>query len=280
MYLPDKSPIRSEKINAALPYYSEQNEYEIVLLSQIACALGKGLKRSKDAFRLPWIDDWGTAITLTITSEQKGDASPSLSLENVFKNRVKVFSSGGDVTIGRQSSLGGGLSAATEAIRTETIQFTVLNSDLIAFVTNYRNCRESSNGFQIDGDLKLSDTVFSRALLARDGPLSFYDKRSIGFNAKKFDHPYRPWEWPVFNTFTTDVTFTLTLDASVSPSWKLTFGTVNPVSPVFNGQAMYKNNLIVTMGPVTAPNEYQAAVLGSSAQAQHDARVLADAIRR
>jgi hypothetical protein len=191
----------------------------------------------------------------------------------------QAFPVGGNVTSPQSASLGIGASAAATATRTETIQFTYLNSDLLQFGKAFPDCAQTEvKGAQVDGDLKIRQFLYDKAMIARLGSASLYDKRSVGFKATNFKRPDHPFEWPVYNTFTEEITFIAAYGGNLTPSWKLARFTANTSSSLLAAERTYTNDLIITMGPVKPPTETKAAALDSAAQNQHNARVQASAI--
>ncbi|MBZ9740686.1 hypothetical protein [Mesorhizobium sp. CO1-1-4] len=275
--VPAKSISRSDTPPSDQAHFTAQSKYEDDIVSHVVCELGLGLTRAQ-RFELPWLSKWGTAVTLTITAQDQGGLSPGATFVNPLQNAVKLFAKNGNVTIARSFSAGVGVSAATTATRTETIQFTYLNSDLLQSAKDIKNCKRFQGGTQIDGDLKIGEFIFDKAMLARAGNTSLYGETSKNFNATSFKRPGQSWEWPTFNTFTEEVTFLAAFGGNATPSWKLVSGTIDANSSLIAAQRTYTNDLILTMGPVTPPTEKTAATLSTAAQSQHNARVQASAI--
>ncbi|MEH2548682.1 hypothetical protein V1283_005327 [Bradyrhizobium sp. AZCC 2262] len=265
LYTPLKSEIRSDvpvPAQNGRSSYTEQGRYENQIVVHVMCELAYGLLAARRAFSdLHWLDDWGTAVTLTITAQDQGAINPGVSF-----------------TPSQTFSIGLSASAAATATRTETIQYTYLNADLINSASEKECGDEFGRGPQIEGDLKIREFLFDKALIARTGNTSQYSKLSGGFNKGKFKRPDLPWQWPVYNTFTEQITFLATYGGNVNPTWKLARFTGNTTPFLIGAQRNYTNDLIITLGPVRPPTEYSAAALDNSAQAQHNARVSASAI--
>ncbi len=279
--VPVKSEFRSEE-----PEYrpgrtgvTEQGSYEDKIVSHVVCELATGLHRAQRDFKLPWLARWGTAVTLTITAQDQGGLNAGVSFIDPLENVVQVFASGGNVTSSQSRSLGLGVTASTTAARTETIQVTYLNSDLLDYAENNPKCLEEfGKGTQIDGDLKIREFLYDKAMLARLGNGSLYAKQSKGFKENNFKRPDQPWSWPVFNTFTEEIVFIAAYGGSATPSWKLARLSANTSGSFLAAQRTYTNDLIFTLGPVNPPTEYAAASLGPAGKDQHNARVQASAI--
>lgn len=272
LYTPLKSELRSDvpvPAQNGRSSYTEQGSYENDIVVHIMCELANGLLAARSAFSdLHWLDDWGTAVTLTITAQDQGAINPGISLVTPL----------GIVASSESFALGLSASAAATATRSETIQFTFLNADLMNAAGEKQCGDKFGKGSQVEGDLKIREFLFDKALIARAGNTSLYSKLSSGFKKSKFKRPDLPWQWPVYNAFTEEITFLAAYGGNVNPTWKLArfSGNTNPF--LIGAQRNYTNDVIVTLGPVRPPTEYSAAALDSSAQAQHNARVTASAL--
>ena len=127
--------------------------------------------------------------------------------------------------------------------RTETIQFTYLNSDLLQFAADpaRRDCSHYEPGLQIDGDLKIREFLFDKATLARFGNLSGFDRRSNNFaNLSAADKKLQSWQWAVYNTFSEEITFVAAFGGSLTPTWKLYPISDNSSGPPSKGQKAFR----------------------------------------
>jgi hypothetical protein len=282
LYVPAKSEVRSDEPIDRGPGktgYSQQGDYEDKIVSHIVCELALGLNKAKHDFSLPWLDKWGTAVTITITAQDQSGISPGVSFIDPLHNVIQSFPTGGNVTLPQSTSVSLGATGAATASRTETIQYTYLNSDLLQFANYHPDCAaDLISGAQVDGDLKIRQFLYDKAMIAQQGNASLYDKRSMGFKANKFKRPNRSWEWPVFNTITEEIMFIAAYGGNVTPTWKLATFTANTSGSLLAAQRTYTNDLIFTLGPVKPPTETAAAALDSVAQNQHNAHVQAAAI--
>lgn len=281
--VPTKSEIRSDEPAPPEPGkigYTEQGDYENKIVDHIVCELSTGLlKATTDFRRLPWLEGWGAAVTLTITAQDQSGLNAGVTVTDPLHNIVKAFSSGGNVTLSQSRSLSVGGTAAATSTRTETIQFTYLNSDLLRYARVQEDCmEEATKGTQMDGDLKIRQFLYDKAMIARLGNASLYSSTSKGFKANSFKRPDKPWSWPVFNTFTEEISFIAAYGGNLTPTWKLAQMTANASGSFLAAERTYTNDLIITLGPVKPPNENVAAALDSAAQAQHNARVTASAL--
>jgi hypothetical protein len=81
LYTPDKNPFVSD---APLPpdgKFSDAGSYENGLVDHITCEISKAVYETDREFHLPWLrDDWGTAVTLSMTVEDQSGLNPGLSL--------------------------------------------------------------------------------------------------------------------------------------------------------------------------------------------------------
>jgi hypothetical protein len=269
LYVPAKS-MRNDIPDPESPYHTAQGDYENKLVIHLTCEIANGLTAANSSFHLPWLvsPKWGTSLTLTITAQEQSGLSPGVSFINPMRNVVTPFPVGGNVTSSQSFSLGAGGTASANATRTETIQFTFVNSELLRVGRKFPStCSEWEDGPMIDGDLKIREFIYDKAIIARTGNASLYMGR-----------PYNPglaWKWPVYNTFTETINFVSTLSGNVTPSWKLArFSNNTGAGTLLNAQRTYTNQLIITIGPIgTPPSNNAPAALSNSAQNQHNAQV-------
>lgn len=118
----------------------------------------------------------------------------------------------------------------------------------------------------IDGDLKIKEFIFDKAVVAAAGNGAWDTKR------------------PPYNSWTEETTFVSAYGGSITPTWKLARLTANTSSNLVVAQRTNTNDLIVTLGPLQSRSEAQknppfsAFQLTASAMNQHNARVQANAI--
>jgi hypothetical protein len=131
--VPSKT-FRSDTPDTTAPYHSEQGNYENGIVAHILCEIANGIAAANKSFDLPWLvsSEWGTAVTITITGENQSSLSPGLSFFQPFHNVITTFPTGGNVTSSQSFTLGVGGSGSENATRTETIQFTFVNSALFS----------------------------------------------------------------------------------------------------------------------------------------------------
>jgi hypothetical protein len=132
----------------------------------VNCEIARALDQTRQRLHLPlWLDHWGTAVTLTITVEDQTGLSPGISLIKPLQNIIIPFSTGGNVMSPQSFSLSIGGTASVNALRTETIQYTIKNDDLLKLST----CANVGSGVLIDGDLKIREFIYDNAqVLASD----------------------------------------------------------------------------------------------------------------
>ena len=71
-------------------------------------------------------------------------------------------------------SFSAGATASANGLRTEMIQFTVRNADLIRYV--HKDCGKfSSTGVMIDGDLQIREFIYDKATMAATDNLNVTD---------------------------------------------------------------------------------------------------------
>jgi hypothetical protein len=260
---------------ALVPDYIEPNfvstggKYENSIVNHIQCEIMKGIWEATSphnpALNVPWLKsyDWGTSVTLTITVEDQSALSPSVS-------SINPIGAAGSM---QSFTLGLGANGSANATRTETIQYTYVNSDLWrqarAILQSQRksvgdtiSCEDEQQGIMIDGDLKIWQFIYDKAVIA-----------SLGNGTSS----YRGW-FP-YNTFTESLTFVATLGGSITPTWKLTRISANSSGTFASATRTNTNQLTITIGPVgTRASAKGPTQLSTSAQNQHNTQVQAGAI--
>ncbi|WP_426612873.1 hypothetical protein [Bradyrhizobium sp. McL0616] len=223
--------------------------YENNIVVHVYCEIGKALLKADQDFGLPWLREWGTAVTLTITAQEQSSLNPGVSFINPLPNAQSF-------------TVSLGASGSASASRTETIQFTYVNRILLQQAAATQPCDAHQKGVMIDGDLKIVQFIHDKAEVA------------FGGNAAT-----APASWPLYNTFTEDINFVATYSGNATPAWKLVHLSANATSNLVSAQRSYTNELIITLGPISKyPSKTEAAQLGAAAASQHNARVQAGAI--
>jgi len=266
LYTPDKDPFSSDKPTEFGT--TSQGNYETSIVNHVTCEIAQGLAEAK-RLNLPWLDEWGTTVTQTINVEDQTGVAPGITAVTPFKNVIFPFpaSSGGNVTSPQSFSMSIGGTASANALRTETIQYTFRNTDILRY-TNPDTCMSQQPGVMIDGDLKIREFIYDKATIAALG------------NASLVGEGNQPWQRPVFNTFTEEITFVAAYGGTFTPTWKLARLTANTSSNLLISQRTNTNDLIITLGPLASKNPKQdrPVELVAAAMNQHNARVSAAAI--
>jgi hypothetical protein len=277
LFVPEKNAFSPDTIdNNGI---STGGKYEDVIVQHIFCEVAHGVALAYNNLyvvdkgqkkKLEWLKAWGTAVTLTLTVQDSDGLNPGVAVSAPFKNVVKTFAPGNAVTLGQSTSVGFGATGSASASRTETIQFTYLNSDLVdharkfPLVQSGEGCRQFQDGAMIESNLKIWQFIYDKAVVAANG------------NASASSNP--SW-WPIYNTFTEDITFTSSLGGSVTPTWKFARISADTSGTTLSATRSNTNEVIITLGPVqTKPSDTSPAQLNGGAQAQHNTRAAAGAI--
>jgi len=160
LYVPDKNPFASDQPTSQ--HQSVQGSYENGIVIHVECELAGALALANDDFTLPWLSKWGTAVTLTITSEDQSGLNPGVSILSPLPNATATFAHSNPVVLPQSFSAGFGGSASANATRTETMQFTYRNVDLLRFAKDHQltepgACSRYQKAAMIDGDLKIRE---------------------------------------------------------------------------------------------------------------------------
>jgi hypothetical protein len=280
LYTPDKDPFTSDAPVGPGERYkvSRQGSYESGLVDHVTCEISRGLDEAHHQWpKIPrLVDDWGTAVTLSTTVEDQTGLSPGLTFMQPLRNVVFPFSTGGNVTAAQSISFSVGGTASVNALRTETIQYTFKNNDAIM----YSKCGNTGSGVLIDGDLKIKEFIFDKVQIAAAGN-GLWD---VGSKTQTL--PYNAW--------TEEITFVAAYGGAATPTWHLARVSANASSNLIVSERTNSNDLVITLGPLdpctvppinyktghcpqTAPTNPSLS-LTSTAMAQHNARVSANAI--
>jgi hypothetical protein len=273
LYTPDKDPFTSDAPIAPNYKYTRQGSYESGLVDHITCEISQALAQTAKNYSIPWLEkDWGTAVTLTITVEDQTGLSPGISFLKPLNNVLFPFPTGGTVVSPQSFSFSIGGTASVNALRTETIQYTVRNKDAIG----YADCGNKGAGVLIDGDLKIREFIYDKAQIIAAGN-GLWDVKN-----------------PPYNAWTEEITFVSAYGGTATPTWKLARISANTSSNLVVAQRTNTNDLIITLGPLDScqqkppPHAAQPACppdaangplqLTAAAMNQHNARVQANAI--
>jgi hypothetical protein len=240
LYAPDKDPFTDDRPDARRT--TRQGNYESAIVNHVTCEIAQGLEEAK-RLNLPWLDKWGTTVTQTITQEDQTGLAPGISAINPLHNVVFPFATGGNVVSPQSFSLNFGGTASANALRTETIQYTFRNSDILA-LADPNVCASMQSGVMVDGDLKIREFIYDKAVIARLGNSSLIVDVPKG---------WQTWQLPPFNTFTEEITFVAAYGASFTPTWHLARISANASSNLVISQRTNTNDLIITLGPIKCP---------------------------
>jgi hypothetical protein len=159
-------------------------------------------------------------------------------------------------------------------------------------------CKGYKVGAFIDGDLKIWEFIYDKAVIAAMGNAAAWVQKTkreavVDKNGKPVldkngkpeaklvpigytQHP----SWPLYNTFTENISFTATLGASATPMWKLARVSADSSGTLLSATRTNTDQLTITMGPVqTQASPTQPAQLSSGAQTQHTNTVLSNQIK-
>jgi hypothetical protein len=210
---------------------------------------------------------WGVSVTLAITVDELSGLNPGVSLNTPLENSVRAFPAGGNVVVPQSFSFGLGLSGSAHATRSETIQYTLENKDLLKEAQNRINngytldCG-NNNGITIDSDLKIAQFIRDKLFIEPS------EVSSGGFASTA---------WPPYDTFQEQLTFVVSFGGSITPTWKFARIAVDPTSTLLSATRTNTNTLTITFGPIQSPaTPTSAAVLSQAAQAQRASGILSN----
>ena len=241
LYTPDKDPFTADTPNASRT--TRQGNYETAIVNHVTCEIAQGLYEAK-RLNLPWLENWGTTVTQSITAEDQTGLAPGISSITPLQNVIFHFPTGGNVTSAQSFSLNFGGTASVNALRTETIQYTFRNKDILFYANPANPGACAPPGVLIDGDLKIREFIYDKAVVARLGNASL-----------RVDVPngWQPWQLPPFNTFTEEITFVAAYGGSFTPTWHLARISANASSNLVVAERTNTNDLVITLGPIKCP---------------------------
>jgi hypothetical protein len=252
VFVPEKTFLAPDTFEGSSPITTE-GDYENTIVEHIYCEVSVGLsaaynqltvqnRKTRRWERAEWLKNWGTSITLTITVEDQNGLTPGVTLTDPLQNAVRSFPAGGPVTIAQSASVGFGATASANATRTETIQYTYKNSDLVrdsknpeyeTFKLEHRPCEGWQRGVMIQSDLKIWQFIYDKTVIALTGNASGSDP-----------------SLPIYNTFTEDITFASTFGGNVTPTWKFARISANTSGTLFSAARTSTNEVTITIGPL------------------------------
>lgn len=272
---------------------SSEGKYESNLIGHINCEIKRGLLKvwnSQMRDSLPWlftqaqdkkgnvVDGWGTAVYLQLQVDEQSQFNPGVGVYAPMHNAYAVaagpntlpltpaaLASPTIAAIPQYFNIGIGVGGSAHSTRLETIQYVKRNAVLLSDVKgksaddlSCESLPELHSHILIESDLKIDEFI--------------YDKATIAYMANTNEQI----RWPPFNTFQETITFSVSYNGGVTPTWKFTRVTANPNSPTVSAERSEVNTLIITLGEVdftakNKPTSYRPEVLAGSAATQHAA---------
>jgi hypothetical protein len=257
---------------------SPQGRRESDIVAHIHCEIRKGVYEAWAAMKsdIPWLKKWGSSVTLTLTVDEQSGLNPGLSVIAPFHNAYGVVAGPQSLpltpaslaaptiaAIPQSFSLGLGASATAHSTRVETIQFTYSNKELLDSADTLLkrgqdlSCDRGKNGIMIESDLKISQFIFEKAVIAATA------------NTTSSEHTI----WPPYNTFQEQLTFVATFGGNVTPTWKFARTAVDPSGTLLSATRSNTNALTITIGRLTPATDKAPAQLGAQSQNLHNAAV-------
>jgi hypothetical protein len=254
MFVPQKDPLHENDVDQQ--GRSRQGKIESNIIANIRCEVSKGLYKAVATGEVPWLAEWGTAISLNLTWEDQSSINPNI-----------IYTSPFGIAGANTFSLGAGVNGSAHATRNEAITFTLDNQILLqeailqSRTQSGLNCRALESGATVESDLRIDEFIYDKATIAG------------GHEART-----RKKQYPQFSTFQETLTFVLSLGGNVTPSWKFIRLSVNPSGPFVNATRTNTSQVIITLGPIVKPQGPAGPVaLALEAQVQHQAAVLGTA---
>ena len=275
-YTPDKDPFSSNAVVRDGPDKgsSRQGLYENDIVVHVLCEIGEGLRLAQGLRISRLTEEWGTTVTQSITVEDQTGLAPGVTAITPLANQIFTFPTG-NVTSPQLFSWSVGGTASANSLRTEMIQYTFRNKDILKN-TNPGCLGDNIKGVMIDGDLKIREFIYDKAQIWLAGNASLIGS---GPSANQLNP---------FNTFTEEITFVAAYGGSFTPTWKLARISSGASSNLIVGQRTNTNDLIITLGPVKTKDSQGKTIdyskgnipvqLEDYAVNQHQARVQAAAI--
>lgn len=232
---------------------SPQGKIESDTVAHIRCEIGNALANVLDDPKLgpmvSWLRNWGATATIKLTVDELETLTPGASFTTPLENHTTVFAKGGNVVSSQNFALGVGLSGTAHSTRLETITFAYSNKYLLQEVEKDRkvygdvnSCNNIRNELVVSGDLKISEFLYDKAVIAAQGEAS---------NAGPSKAP--------FSTLSDDLTFVTAFGGSADPTWKLVRVTANTSPTLFNATRTHTNELLLTFGPLKDPSKATSA---------------------
>lgn len=209
---------------------------EIELVQLIKCELHYGVQQSLDRFSaagntgngVEWLRDWEAKISLKVTVDEKSTANLGATYKRPFSDGLTYF----EKTVERSFVGAGGLTASSQATRSETIGFSYKFSNLLEEGRLEKgDCQKRIRNKVVLNDLKIAEFVQNKAFIANHTDTVI---------SKDGESPY--------STFSEDITFIVTYGGSLNPVWTLTHVNLGGSSPLLNAVRTKTHNVSLTLG--------------------------------
>ncbi len=166
----------------------------------------------------PWIDKWGVQIQLTLTIDERGSIDPSA-----------VWTPPNPMTA--LFTLGGGISASSEATRVDTFNYYYTVKDLYAlgYCPADDNAHAPLGSLLIQGDLKTREWLATQIFNVGTGEGVINTKT---------------------NALTHDVKFAVDTSGNLTPAWQFVHVTVNQGGPLLTASRNRTHDVLMTFGPI------------------------------
>jgi hypothetical protein len=193
---------------------------------------------------MSWFENWGVAMTLTLTVIENTALNPAVTTNKVLQNAVVKFPVNGNVTSGQNFTLAIGGTFSSTATRTDTLHFfyTVKELRRAFFARNedgsHQECLRSSAEGSLFGEnnFKVYEWLNS-ALLSQQTEVGDYRKAGLGQQGQ--------------NGISHEVKFEIVTNGNITPTWKLVDVTgFSGNAPLFGAGRDRVQDLIITMGPI------------------------------
>ncbi len=272
LYVPEMQPFFEDA--------SREKAFENIIVNNVKCELRNGVYETMEMLRtntpypgenIDWLLRQGATVTLKLSVDEKSSLNPGISFSDPLQNAVKLFPSGGNVTISRSFTGGLGAVNSIDGTRTEIIAFTYSFYDLLheKGIEQYlgKPC-DNEDGVFIQSDLKIRQFLLNKVFIAKvPGSVIVHSDKE---KPKVVASP--------FSTFSYQVTFVASFGLNGTPTWKLTTLSVNPTSPLFSASHQRTQDLTISVGKTTPATKTNPAVPSAEMAALHNAALIGQAV--
>jgi hypothetical protein len=242
------------------PWASDPDRLVVAIVGSIHCELRNAVTYviNSDRWRcwkrgLPlaanWLNDWGTQVTITLTTDEQSSFNPSGSYISILHPMTSIF------------TLLGGASVSSEATRIETLNYYYTVKELYdagkgkpCSSTTVANFADHPPGsLLIQSDLKLEEWLSAVVQSQAVGDISITNPPPTSNQTAK-------------NALSHEVKFVIVTNGSITPMWKLVHATINQTGSLFTASRTRTHDLSLTSGPnVKAPDGSNSLGLGTPA---------------